>query len=185
MKRKTEYAATKGNTASVVALCTSVVAILLCSYTYLISKRSKIACIDTAKVLKAYKGIEELSKSFQEKNNLFKARLDTLAQDFQKSLVEFEKKRSHLTSVELESEKQKLKRRQEAYESYNAGNQENLKNEEMKLIQKAVVDVNNTVNQYAKNNGYSIVFGALPNSEVIYASEYIDITDEILEIVNN
>jgi outer membrane protein len=185
MKAKTPSSPGSKNLLSIVALSVSVAALGLCAYTMSLNNRNKVACIDMAKVLKAYKGVEELSKQYEEKNKVFKARLDTLAKEFENALKDFEKKRAKMSREELVNEENGLKRKQEAYAQFNAGNQESLKQEEMKVIQKAVERINQKVNQYAKKMDYAAVFGATPTSGVIYASNSVDITDEIITIIND
>jgi Skp family chaperone for outer membrane proteins len=185
MKKTAEKTTKKKNLLPIVALLIAGCALGICIYSLTLTNRNKVACIDTAKVLKAYKGIEELSKKYEEKNKLFKARLDTLAMEFQNSLKEFEKKRASLSEKERKIEEDKLRKQQEDYAQFNSGNQENLKQEEMKVIEKAVERINAKINTYAKKMDYAAVFGATPNSSVIYASNYVDITNAIIEVIND
>jgi outer membrane protein len=154
-------------------------------YNFLQSKKLKIACIDTAKVLKSYKGVEELSKNLEQKNNQLKIQLDTLSNEFQSSLKEFEKKRSSLNPDQIKEEEQKLRTKQMQYEQFSASNQESLKQEEMQVIQKALEKINSVIQQYAKSKGFAAVFGATPDGNVVYVSEYVDITEDIISEIKN
>lgn len=156
-----------------------------CIYNYYLIKKSKIACIDTAKVLKSYKAIEDLSKSFEEKSKIFNSRLDTLKKEFENSLREFEKKRSKLNEKEIADEENKLRRKQHEYAQFDASNQEKLKGEESKIVEKAVDRINQKIKEYAKNKGYAAVLGATGNGNVVYVTDYVDITEDIIAIIND
>jgi outer membrane protein len=152
---------------------------------YFQSRHNKIGVIDSAKVLKAYKGVEELGKSIEEKNKLFQARMDTLRLEFENELKDYEKKRSSLSKEERELAEGKLKKRQEDYASFTSVNQEDLKKEEVKVIGKALEKINEKIKKYAKANSFDAVLISSPSGGVAYANNHVDITDQIIEIIND
>lgn len=60
---------------------------------------------------------------------------------------------------------------------------------EIELDKKLMLGVFNQIdefiNQYAQKNGYQLVFGIGEESDVIYANDALDITEEILEELNS
>ncbi len=173
------------NLLSIPTFIISVLALCLCIYNLNNKGFQKIACIDTARLLKAYKGSEAFSADYTERVKTNKLKLDTLVAEFQKALQDFEKKRPSLNKEQIEFEKTKLTRLQEQYEQYSSVNQEKLKKEELETIQGIVNAINKKVNQFAVSEGYDIVFGTKPNGELMYSGKYSDITDEVIEIIND
>lgn len=161
------------------------ISLVFCTYNYYLLRKSRVACIDTAKVLQAYKGIEDLRKSYDGKTKLFKARLDTLKLEFENSLKFYEKNRPNFTEKQVKEEEAKLRKKQDEYSRYSLSNEESLKNEETKIIEKAIETVNAKIKRFAKTKGYSVVLASTPNGGLVYVSDYFDITNEIIEIINN
>ena len=148
------------------------------------TKKQTIACIDTARVLKSYKEVAALSASVENKKKDFALKLDTLANEFQTAVKAYEKKRPGLSAKEIQAEQRKLRQKQEEYGQFNASNEGNLKKEEMAIIETALKEINARIREYAMAKNYSAVFGVAPTTGVIYASEYVDITEDVIKIIN-
>lgn len=148
------------------------------------TKEQTIACIDTARVLKSYKDVAALSKSLENKKKDLALRLDTLASEFQDAVKAYEKKRTGFSDKERKAEELKLRQKQEEYRQFNTSNEGLLKKEEMAVIETALKEINARIKQYAMANSYSVVFGITPTSGVIYASDYVDITEDVIKIIN-
>lgn len=186
MKQTKENSSNKSwNIGNTLILIIALASITFCIYNYYLIKKSKIACIDTSKIIKSYNEIESLSKSFEEKRKTFNSRLDTLKSEFENNLKEFEKKRPGLTSNEVRNEENKLRRKQQEYAQFDASNQEKLKAEEGRVIERAVTRINEKIKRYAKVKGYSVVFGGTNNGNIIYVTDYVDITEDIIAIIND
>ncbi len=158
---------------------------VFCSINFFILKKQRIACIDTARVLKSYKGIEALSSSIETKNKNFKLALDTLANEFQAAVKEYEKMRSTLSAKEVKEEEAKLRSKQDEYSQFSNSNQEQLKKEELKIVELALERINAQIIRYAKTQNYSAVLSITPTSGIIYVNDYLDITEDIIKLVNH
>jgi outer membrane protein len=44
--------------------------------------------------------------------------------------------------------------------------------------------VNSFIEEYSKNKGYDLVIGTTTSGNLLYAREYMDITDEVLKALN-
>lgn len=159
--------------------------LVLCIYNLYRGSKTKLASIDTAKVLKAYKNVAALSKNLEEQSTALKLRLDTLASEFQEAVKTYEKKRSTLSDVERKSEEIKLRQKQDQYTQYQSVTQDNLKKQEVKVIEQALAKINAKIIAYAKNKGYTAILAISPGSGLIYADDYMDITDELIPIIND
>lgn len=158
--------------------------IALCFITYLlVSKKSKVACIDNTKVISSYSGIEQAAKKLQVKELELKAKADTLAREFEVKLKEYEKKKSSMNNSELGQAENELKMMQEKYQQYNSINDDKFKKEQYAVTEKAIEEINKIIHKYAKEKGYSVVLGANSSGSVVYVDETIDITEDIITIL--
>jgi outer membrane protein len=169
----------------IIYLTLIIASVALSIFNYLQINHSRIACVDTEKVFKSFKGVEEMSKRYEERNKHIKQQLDTLLSEFQTRLAEFEKKRVNLSKAEIEMEERELRKKQDEYVQYQTATKEGLKKEEQKVIEKAAAHVSNRIKAFAKRNGYSAIIGATPTSGVLYMGEYVDVTEDIIAIVND
>lgn len=159
--------------------------LIISAYNLYFTKKTRIACIDSVKVLGSYDGVKNLSAKLEKNNAIAKAKLDTLAKEFEIALKEFEKKRATLTEKEIKQQEMVLNAKQQQYTQFSNANQEELKNEEMLVVQKALDVINRKVSRFAKQNGYSAVLGSSPNGGLVYVNEYMDITEDIIAIIND
>lgn len=169
---------------TITTLSLVVITLCFCIYNSFQLRRTRVACIDSAKVINAFRGIEILNKKMEEKRKAFQGKLDTLSHEFQSFIAEYEKNRSKYSEKEARLEEDKIRLKQEEYARFNSSGEAS-KNEEMKLIEKELVVVNAKIARFARKNGYSAVFGATAAGAVVYMNEYVDITDDVIEIIND
>ncbi|MBI4646903.1 MAG: OmpH family outer membrane protein [Bacteroidia bacterium] len=61
----------------------------------------------------------------------------------------------------------------------------NAKEEENKMLEGVLNQINSFSEEYGKTNGYDLVFGTTLSGSILYGCPARDITDEILEALNN
>lgn len=154
-------------------------------YSITISKRNKIACINSEVILSSYIGVKEFSDKIEIEKKEIESRIEILRNEFESALKEFEKKRPLLSESEIKNFQNELEKKQRDYSQYGYSSGEKLKNDEMEVIKKAVDVINKKVSKYAIDNGFSVVLASTPTSGLVYASEYVDITDDIVKIIND
>lgn len=156
----------------------------LCVMAYfMFTRKTKVACIDNAKVISSYPGIEQAARKLQVKELELKAKADTLAKEFQLKLGEYEKKKNSMTSSEIQSAETELRMMQDRYRHFSTINDDKFKKEQVKVTEKAIEEINKIIVKYAKDKGYSVVLGANNTGSVVYADETIDITEEIIHVL--
>ena len=74
---------------------------------------------------------------------------------------------------------------QKEYIQYREIIQQKVKTEEQKITKNALIPVDEYIKEYGKQHNYKIIFGATGLGNIIYKDDAIDITDIILEEVNN
>lgn len=136
-------------------------------YTY-----KRIAYIDTQVVYDQFLLRKDSEKDFKIVVNNHKRFLDSLLFD-----IELAQKKSIPVSV-LEWKKENyLRNRQEIEEVESELNK--------KLINKTWTQINQYVKDYGLLNNYDFIFGANGNGNIMYASDASNITDKVVEFINN
>jgi outer membrane protein len=159
--------------------------IFLCVLAYFVfAKKAKVACIDNSKVISSYPGIKHAAKKLQVKELELKAKADTLSQEFQLKLREYEKNKSSMNAKDIQTAETELRMMQDRYRHFSTVNDDKFKKEQVEVTEKAIEEINNVIAKYAKDKGYSIVLGANSTGSVVYADETIDITDEVIKILS-
>jgi len=163
--------------------------IVACSIIFLLSyiffKNDKIAYVDSARILNEYKGSAEAKKAFQSKASVWQANIDTLTNEVKYSIQKYEKSIATLSLKEQELTKQLIQTKQKQLADYQRGIQSNAKEEEGKLTQGVVVQINSFLTKYGKQHNYKLILIANQSGTIAYAREGLDITATVIEEMNN
>jgi outer membrane protein len=163
--------------------------IVACSIIFLLSyiffKNDKIAYVDSARILNEYKGSAEAKKAFQSKASVWQANIDTLTNEVKYSIQKYEKSIATLSAKEQELTKQLIQSKQKQLADYQRGIQSNAKEEEGKLTQGVVVQINSFLTKYGKQHNYKLILIANQSGTIAYAREGLDITTTVIEEMNN
>lgn len=175
----------KTNNTSIVAMLFSVMAITICMVTFLVLyPKPKLAYVDVNKLLQHYDRTEVDREAFEKKAAILKANVDSLINDWQNELKVYEKERASMTKKELTLKQELLQHKQQQINNYQHAVQEQIEEEDQKMTQTVVNDINDFVKAYGKKEGHLIIFGAQGNGNIMYAHKGVDLTDEILERLN-
>lgn len=154
-------------------------------YLFLTQKKSKkIALVNAQTVLENYQG-------FKEAQDLFENKTDEMSKMFEKQKSAYESKSNELKILSEKLSERELKVKEGELEILKAKTLQlgkSIENkavkEEEKLLQGIYNKVNDFIERYAKNKGIDLITGVTTSGNVLYASEAIDITDEIINGLN-
>lgn len=168
------------------ALPIAVIALASCIFSFFyFQSRSELVYIDVNKLLEGYKRTKTEREAFNKKASILKANADSLVSDWQKALKAYEKERSSMTKKELELQQELLANKQQQVNNYRQAIQKQIQEEDRKVTQTVINDINDYVREYGKKKGYKIIFGASGGGNIMYADAASDLTGEILEQLNN
>ncbi|WP_025743493.1 OmpH family outer membrane protein [Aquimarina pacifica] len=153
------------------------------SFFYLQSS-SDLVYVDVNKLLDGYKRTKIVKTEFDKKAKTMKANVDSLMSDWQKELKTYEKERVSLSKKELELKQELLGTKQQQINNYQQAVQKQLQEEDKKVTQTVINDINDFVKEYGKKKGYKVIFGATGSGTIMYGEESSDLTDEVLEELN-
>jgi len=160
-------------------------AILISAFTfYKTQQSSELVYVDVNKLLEGYKRTKIVRAEFEIKAKTLTANVDSLVTDWQKELKTYEKERSKMTKKEIELKQQILGNKQQQVNNYQQAIQKQIQEEDKKVTQTVINDINDYVTEYGKKHNYKIIFGASGGGNIMYAAETTDLTETILEGLN-
>lgn len=144
----------------------------------------KTAYVDTTKVIKEYREMKEVEEEFTSKSDKVKGELDSLAASFQKEVQEYQANMNSMSTAQRQEKEQELMAKQQTIQQQQQmmGNQ--LRQESDVVIDSIVTKVKEYVKEYGKENNYTYIFGSNESANIMYAKDGLDITEEILEKLN-
>jgi len=148
-------------------------------------KNDKVAYVDSAKILNEYKGSAEAKKVYQEKAKVWQANIDTLTNEVKGAIQKYEKSIATMSKKEQDLSKQLIQAKQKQLSDYQNGIQNNAKQEDGKLTQSIVTQINAFLTRYGKQHNYKLILIANQSGTIAYAREGLDITTEVIEQLNN
>lgn len=151
---------------------------------FLLQSNSELVYVDVNQLLDGYKRTEVERKALDKKTNLLKANVDSLVTNWQSELQSYEKERASMTKKEIELKQQLLSNKQQQLNNYQKAIQKQIQEEDQKMTQTVINDINSYVKEYGKSKGYPIIFGAGGNGNIMYAEEASDLTQKVLEGLN-
>lgn len=110
--------------------------------------------------------------------------LIVLFQTGKQKLKAYEKERSSMSKKELELKQELLANKQQQINNYQQAVQKQLVEEDKKVTQTVINDINDFVKEYGKKKGYRVIFGATGNGTIMYGEESADLTEIVLKELN-
>jgi len=147
-------------------------------------RNDKIAYVDSGRILNEYKGSAEAKKSYQNKAKVWQANIDTLTSEVKSSIEKYEKSMATMSKKEQDLARQLIQVKQKQLADYQRGIQGNAKQEDQKLSQSIVVQINAFLTEYGKKNDYKLILIANQSGTIAYARDGLDITSEVIEELN-
>jgi len=161
----------------------NLVAILVLSIVTLKPGRD-VVYVDSSKLLNQYKGMEAARAAYQQKASAWKANIDTLANEVQQQIFKYEKESKSLTAKERQLSQELIRSKQKQFADYQQAMNTQAQQEDAKMTQEVVTQINAYLKKYGEANGYKIILAATQYGNLAYADEGLDITDEVLAGLN-
>lgn len=152
---------------------------------YQVTKKSKIAYVRSADLIYNYEGMKEAQAKQEKKTLELKSNLDTLQVNFQKAISQYNQEYPKLTKEEKLKREELLGVQQNQLKSYAQTVEETIKKQDDQLTQGVLNQVNSFVEEYSKKKGYDLVLGTTSSGNILFATESMDITNEVLTALNS
>lgn len=141
---------------------------------------NELVYVDVNKLVEGYQRTKVEREAFSKKTEVLKANVDSLVTGWQTELKNYEKERASMTKKEIELKQELLGNKQQQLNNYQQAIQKQIQEEDQKMTQTVVNDINDYVKEYGKDHGHRIIFGAGGNGNIMYAGEGSDLTEEVL-----
>ncbi|HEY3405550.1 MAG TPA: OmpH family outer membrane protein [Ohtaekwangia sp.] len=152
---------------------------------YLFTRDNKVVYVDSNKLLNNYKGMLDARAAYQQKASAWKANIDTLTSEVQNQIMNYEKESARMTAKERQLSQELIRSKQKQLYDYQQALNTQAQQEDAKMTGEVVTTVNAYIKKYGEKKGYKIILAATEYGNLAYADEGLDITDNILEGLNN
>lgn len=144
----------------------------------------KTAYVDTTKVIQEYKEMKEVEAEFSSKSDSVRKQLDSVARTFQQEVQEYQSQMNSLSDAERQERERELMQKQQMIQQQQQMQSNRLREESTAVMDSLVEKVKDYVKTYGEENDYTYIFGSNESANIMYAEEGLDITEEILEKLN-
>jgi outer membrane protein len=167
------------------SMCLSVLAIVFCSVMMFKSNpHPRIAYIRSNQLIYGYVGMKAAHDDFENKSKAWKSNQDTLESGLKRAVRNYLDAEKSLSKAQKAKCQEGLAKQQQDLYDYSKAINTKAKEEDDKVTQGVLNQVNSFVEEYGKAHGYEVILGTTLSGNVLYGDKAIDITDEILAALN-
>ncbi len=148
------------------------------------NKTQRIAVVRTGVVLEKYSGMKEAQKLISREESKYTDRLDTLRVLYNQALNNYNAD-SRVSQSDKKMAEDLISKREQDYNAYQEAAQKKMEEISQKITQGALNQINDAVKIYAEKNRIDLVVGVNLTGNVLCGNPTIDITDELIEILNS
>ncbi|MGB7842311.1 MAG: OmpH family outer membrane protein [Salinimicrobium sp.] len=145
----------------------------------------KTAYVDTTKLMKEYSEMKDVEADFTTRSEDLKKELDSLSMNFRQEVQEFQENAATMSQAEKDAAQQELMQKQQMLQQQQQMKSGQLRQESQVMMDSMVKKVKGFVKDYGEDNGYTYIFGSNESANILYAKEGKDITEEVLEKLND
>ena len=153
-------------------------------YLHFSKSNKKIVYVDTNKLLNEYKGFKTAVAEFEAKSKQWQAKIDTLSAELTSMVEEYELEKNQLASKEKKDKEKLIQSKQQQFLQYREAIQKKITDEDKRLKDEVLTQVNAYIKEYGDNNTYPIILGATNVGNIIYGDRGVEVTAEVLEHIN-
>ena len=146
--------------------------------------QTKIAYINVEDLMKDYEGTKALEETLKAKQDVMAKELDSLSAPFQTKVQEYYQNAQKMSAQKRAQTEQGLQQEQQMLQLKQQQASQTLQQENQELSETITKKVDSFVTEYAKLKGFNLVLGTSGNGTVMYGDETLNITNEILVILN-
>lgn len=151
----------------------------------LVDSRKSIAYVDALKLVNGYKGMQAARKEFEAKVTGWQSNLDTLKVELEAKIKDYETNSKKMPPKERAMLEDLIQTQRDQFVKYQHVVSEKIQKEDQDLTSKVLGKVNDYIRKYGAEHRYEIIMAATQSGNIVYGNDGSDITDEVLEGLNN
>lgn len=144
----------------------------------------KIAYINSDSVLKNFEYLKTAQGKFEEKGKKLEQEMKTRAQSLQSEIESYQRNVNNMTIGQAKAVEEDLGKKQQNFELYRERASQELMAEQDKINQELYQKVTDYLKEYGAANGLQLVLKYSNTSDVLYGSEPLDISKQVVEGLN-
>jgi len=148
------------------------------------NEANKLAYVESDRLLIEYKETKIAAEEVKKNTELVRNQFDTLRTELEQLQKEFQEKIGGLSQDERREVEFNLNRKQDEVNRYYNIMSEKIKEEDEKATAEVLKKINKVVQEYGKKKGYTYIFGATKQGNIVFAKDAQNITDEIIDVLN-
>jgi len=146
--------------------------------------QTKVAYIDIEVLMNEYEATKEMETLFSQRQDLISKQLDSLQAPFQQKVQDYYANADRMSDKKRMETEQALQQEQQILQARQQQASQELQLENQKSSELLTQRVDSVVEIYANSKNLDLVVGTSGKGTVLYGNENLDITQEILEILN-
>lgn len=145
----------------------------------------QIVYVNSSKLVGDYKGMQVAREAYKSKAAVWKANVDTLVNEVRGEIMNYEKESRSMTVKERQLSKELIQTKQNQLAQYQQAMNTKAQEEDGKMTNEVLITINNYIKEYGRQHGYQIIIAATEYGNVAYADEGLDITNDVLNGLND
>jgi len=145
----------------------------------------KTGFVDNGELINKYQEKIDIEAKFKTKVETFQKRTDSTGRAFQMEAQAFQEKAQKMTDAQAQQEYQVLSQKQQMLQQRIQVEEQEIQQQSQVQIDPLISKVKKYVKEYGEKNGYTYIFGSNDAGSVMYGKEENDLTETILEALNN
>lgn len=131
-----------------------------------------------------YEGTQEARKIFEAKKSAWQANIDSLTFGLRAAAGRFDIESRSMSEATKRDTREFLAGKERELFNYTQAIESKAQEEDNKMMQSVLNQVNSYVEEYGKKHGYDVILGTSTSGSVLFARKELDVTDEILKGLN-
>ena len=146
--------------------------------------QEKTAYVENERVVDEYYKLENMRNKYDKKQEALKKEVDSLAAPFQKLYDEYMEKRESMSDSERQQKEQQLRQMQQQIRAKQNQQGQQIQQQRGEEADSLINVMENKIAEYAKQKGYTYIFGSNQSSNILYGDKSKNITDDVIEVLN-
>ncbi|AMC11313.1 hypothetical protein Lupro_08615 [Lutibacter profundi] len=159
--------------------------IVIVAFVFASCNQTKIAYIDIEVLMKDYEATKTLEIQIKEKQEKMTKELDSIAMPFKLKVQQYYQKAQNMSAQKRAQIEQALQQEQQIIQAQQQQASQVLQQENQENYKSITKKVDSLVESYAKSNGYQLIFGTSGKGTVMYGDEALNVTKDVLKVLNS
>lgn len=159
-------------------------AVLAIGFAFTGCSNEKTAYVDTTTLIQEFSQMKTAEADFNARSEQMRREFDSVARGFQQEVQAYQQEMGSMTQEQRQEAEGRLMQQQQRIQQQQQMMSGQLREESDAVIDSIVERVKGYVREYGEENNYTYIFGSNESANILYAEEGKDITQEILQKLN-